>query len=117
VTTNVWHIFKSILFTTVLAFQSVLDATLYYSAVAIPEAKLLSRGILTSFCRLAFVSTKFGALTAEGGGFSEMKRAFFGALDILAFNYDDKDTTGDQSCLKLVADLSAELSSKSTAGY
>ncbi|CEL51678.1 hypothetical protein RSOLAG1IB_00213 [Rhizoctonia solani AG-1 IB] len=111
VTTNVWHIFKSILFTTVLAFQSVLDATLYYSAVAIPEAKLLSRGILTSFCRLSFVSTKFGALTAEGGGFSEMKRAFFGALDILAFNYDDKDTTGDQSCLKLVADLSAELSS------
>ncbi|KAG8714327.1 hypothetical protein FRC11_008890 [Ceratobasidium sp. 423] len=38
-----------------------------------------------------------------------MKRAFFGALDVLAFNYDDKDTTGDQSCIKLVVDLSGEL--------
>ncbi|CAE6516772.1 unnamed protein product [Rhizoctonia solani] len=109
ITILVWHMLKSILFTTVLASQSVLDAVIYYSAVTPPEGKLLSKGILMSFCRLSFISTKFGALTAEGGGFSEMKRAFFGALDTLAFNYDDKDTTGDQSCIKLVADLSGEL--------
>ncbi|KAL5635454.1 hypothetical protein ACGC1H_004296 [Rhizoctonia solani] len=109
VTTHVWHMLKSILFTTVLASQSVLDTIIYYSAVTPREGKALSRSILMTFCRLSFVSTKFGALTAEGGGFSEMKRAFFGALDVLAFNYDDKDTTGDQSCVKLVADLSNEL--------
>ncbi|CAE6452570.1 unnamed protein product [Rhizoctonia solani] len=93
-----------------LASQSVLDTIIYYSAVTSQEGKLLSRGILMAFCRLSFVSTKFGALTAEGGGFSEMKRAFFGALDVLAFNSDDKDTAGDQSCIKLVVDLSTELS-------
>ncbi|CAE6415280.1 unnamed protein product [Rhizoctonia solani] len=109
-TTHIWHMLKSILFTTVLASQSVLDTIIYYSAVTSQEGKLLSRGILMAFCRLSFVSTKFGALTAEGGGFSEMKRAFFGALDVLAFNSDDKDTAGDQSCIKLVVDLSTELS-------
>ncbi|CAE6451576.1 unnamed protein product [Rhizoctonia solani] len=109
ITTQVWHMLKSILFTTVLASQSVLDVIIYYSAVTPREGKLLSKGILMTFCRLSFVSTKFGALTAEGGGFSEMKRAFFGALDVLAFNYDDKDTTGDQSCANLVIDLSSEL--------
>ena len=113
ITAHVWHMLKSILFTTVLASQSVLDTIIYYSAVTPREGKLLSRGILMTFCRLSFVSTKFGALTAEGGGFSEMKRAFFGALDVLAFNYDDKDTTGDQSCVKLAVDLSNELTSES----
>ncbi|CAE6421205.1 unnamed protein product [Rhizoctonia solani] len=110
VTAHIWHMLKSILFTTVLASQSVLDTIIYYPAVTSREGKSLARGILITFCRLSFVSTKFGALTAEGGGFSEMKRAFFGALDVLAFNYNDKDTTGDQSCVKLVADLSIELS-------
>ncbi|KAJ1309628.1 hypothetical protein OPQ81_006397 [Rhizoctonia solani] len=111
VTARVWHMLKSMLFTTVLVSQSVLDAVVYYSAIPRRESKLLSRGILMSFCRLSFISTKFGALTAEGGGFSEMKRAFFGALDVLAFNYDDKDNTGDQSCVRLVVDLSGELNS------
>ncbi|CAE7158684.1 unnamed protein product [Rhizoctonia solani] len=109
VTTQVWHTLKSMLFTTVLASQSVLDTIIYYSAVTPREGKLLSRNILMALCRLSFVSTKFGALTAEGGGFSEMKRGFFGALDVLAFNHDDQDTTGDQSCVKLVTDLSSEL--------
>ncbi|CAE6455105.1 unnamed protein product [Rhizoctonia solani] len=111
VTALVWHMLKTILFTTVLISQSVLDTIIYYSDVVSREGKLLARGILMALCRLSFVSTKFGALTAEGGGFSEMKRAFFGALDVLAFNYDDKDTTGDRSCVELVANLSIELSS------
>ncbi|ELU44932.1 Mon1 domain-containing protein [Rhizoctonia solani AG-1 IA] len=115
VTALVWHMLKTILFTTVLISQSVLDTIIYYSDVVSREGKLLARGILMALCRLSFVSTKFGALTAEGGGFSEMKRAFFGALDVLAFNYDDKDNTGDRSCVELVANLSIELSSKSTA--
>ncbi|KDN42116.1 hypothetical protein RSAG8_06974, partial [Rhizoctonia solani AG-8 WAC10335] len=46
VTTYAWHMLKSILFTTVLASQSVLDAIIYYSAVIPREGKLLSRGIL-----------------------------------------------------------------------
>lgn len=111
--TNVWHMLKSMLFTTVLVAQSVLDVIIYYSPITPREAKGLSSTILMVFCRLSFVSTKFGALTAEGGGFSEMKRAFFGALDVLAFNSNDRDRTGDESCIKLIIDLSCELSSKS----
>ncbi|KAF8759146.1 hypothetical protein RHS01_02450 [Rhizoctonia solani] len=95
VTALVWHMLKTILFTTVLISQSVLDTIIYYSDVVSREGKLLARGILMALCRLSFVSTKFGALTAEGGGFSEMKRAHY----------------GDRSCVELVANLSIELSS------
>ncbi|KAG9101613.1 hypothetical protein FS749_005151 [Ceratobasidium sp. UAMH 11750] len=109
-TTIIWHMLKSFLFTTVLIARSALDTVIYYNATTPQEGKALSRGILTTLCRLSFVSLKFGALTAEGGGFGEMKRAFFGALDVLASNVDDRDSTGDQSCVKLVADLSSELS-------
>lgn len=69
----------------------------------------MSRGILKTFCGLSFISSKFGALAAEGGGFAEMKRAFFGALDVLSSNSDDQDTTGDRLCSKLIKDLATEL--------
>ncbi|KAG8747605.1 hypothetical protein FRC10_000147 [Ceratobasidium sp. 414] len=109
-TTIIWHMLKSFLFTTVLIARSALDTVIYYNTTTPQEGKALSRSILTTLCRLSFVSLKFGALAAEGGGFSEMKRAFFGALDVLASNVDDRDSTGDQSCVKLVTDLSLELS-------
>ncbi|KAG9095910.1 hypothetical protein FRC06_009298, partial [Ceratobasidium sp. 370] len=85
-TTIIWHMLKSFLFTTVLIARSALDTVIYYNAATPQEGKALSRGILTTLCRLSFVSLKFGALAAEGGGFGEMKRAFFGALDVLASN-------------------------------
>ncbi|KAF8610274.1 hypothetical protein BDV93DRAFT_517422 [Ceratobasidium sp. AG-I] len=108
-TTNIWHGLKSLLFSTVLTIQSVLDVTIYYSAVSVQEGKLLSRNILMTFCRMSFISARFGALAAEGGGFTEMKRAFFGALDVLSSNSDDQDTTGDRLCSKLINDLATEL--------
>lgn len=108
-TTNIWHGLKSLLFATVLTTQSILDVVIYYPTVSIHDAKTLSRNILMTFCRLSFISSKFGVLAAEGGGFTEMKRAFFGALDVLSSNSDDQDTTGDRLCSKLISDLATEL--------
>ncbi|KAG9091785.1 hypothetical protein FRC07_011787, partial [Ceratobasidium sp. 392] len=109
-TTIAWHMLKSFLFTTVLISQSALDTVIYYNAATPQEGKTLSRNILTALCRLSFVSLKFGALTAEGGGFSGMKRAFFGALDVLASNSDDSGSTGERLCVELVTSLALELS-------
>ncbi|QRV86632.1 Mon1 domain protein [Ceratobasidium sp. AG-Ba] len=116
-TTIIWHILKVFLFTTVFVVQSLLDVTIYYHSTTTQEGKVLARSILTTFCRLSFVSLKFGALAAEGGGFNEMKRAFFGALDVLASNSDDQDSTGDRSSIQLVNSLASELSDiESTTG-
>jgi hypothetical protein len=50
----------------------------------LPTSGGLASGILGTLFHLSFISSKFGGLTADGGGFTEQKRTFFAALDVIS---------------------------------
>ncbi|KAF9514564.1 hypothetical protein BS47DRAFT_1342867 [Hydnum rufescens UP504] len=88
-TQQLWNVFKTLLFSAVLIFQSIIDVIILQNSPhstisSLPSSGGLASEILGSLFHLSFISSKFGGLTAEGGGFTEQKRTFFAALDILS---------------------------------
>ncbi|KAL6301960.1 hypothetical protein BKA93DRAFT_827783 [Sparassis latifolia] len=98
-TTAVWTILKTELFMTIMITQSVLSTVVY---VPHPTTRLstapepsdesgdlspfsLSATALSTLSHLSFVIQQFGGVTSTSeGGFAELKRVFYMALDVLS---------------------------------
>ena len=79
-----WARLKGLLFTTVMILQSVVDAMLYNESSTMSSNASLACEVIKIFSRIAFISSKFGGLSAQGeGSFREYRRAFYIALDIV----------------------------------
>ena len=93
---------KTLLFTTIMVSQSVLTTAVYHrplpqthqlaplaSPRQSPTPSSLSLSVLSTLSRLSFVISQFGGVlsTAEGG-FSELRRTFYTALDVLSSDID-----------------------------
>ena len=102
-TTEIWKIFKTLLFSTVLVSQSFLTVIKFHrppaplpSIAFVPSQPwsphALAARVLSLFNHLAFISSKMGSgTTSSGGGFTEQKRAYFTALDILSQDYAETE--------------------------
>ena len=86
-----WNLLKTQLFTTIMISQAVLSTVVFVphpadvatSPTSSPQA--LATTILRTLSHLAFVVHQFGGVTAtSAGGFPELKRVFYMALDVLA---------------------------------
>ncbi|KAG8969381.1 hypothetical protein FRC03_003072 [Tulasnella sp. 419] len=99
VTTHLWTIFKSVLFSNILMFQSILDLLLFdqpqnHHSIPIPSK------ILTTLFYLSFITSKLGpGSSAQGGTFVEQRKVFFTALDVL-----EKDSDAAKHWLEGVSD-------------
>lgn len=99
-----WQVLKTLLFSTVLISQSVISVvTFHWPPSTLNEslsdtnnspsqAASLAAAILHNLSHLAFISSKFGGLTANGGGFTEQKKVFFAALDVVATDRVQSET-------------------------
>lgn len=93
-TLELWQILKALLFSTVLVSQSVISVITFHQppsgSINLQDdapplsAPALAASVLDGLSHLAFISSKFGGLTAGGGGFTEQKKVFFAALDVVA---------------------------------
>lgn len=95
--TSTWSVLKTLLFTAIRVTQSVLTTVVYVpqplsarrahgagSTQATPFTFALTA--LHTLSRLSFVLPQFGGVssTSADGGFPELKRAFYTALDVLS---------------------------------
>lgn len=79
-----WTKLKGLLFTTVMILQSVVDAILYNESSTTSSNASLACEVIKIFSRIAFISSKFGGLLAQGeGSFREYRRAYYTALDVV----------------------------------
>ena len=100
-TQNLWVILKTLLFSTIVLHQSILDTIMFLpSMVSFEITSLsLSKSILRTLSALSFIIATFGGVTAvqemkdleEGRGFPELKRVFYMAMDILSTNAKDSE--------------------------
>ncbi|KIO18634.1 hypothetical protein M407DRAFT_157454 [Tulasnella calospora MUT 4182] len=114
--TSLWNVLKSLLFSSIMIAQSMLlvmsfephPSQLWLKPDTHTHA--LASAIVSMFLHFSFITSKFGGgLTSHGGGFTEQKKVFYGALDILA-----ADPWETELCMKRIAGklpgLSLELS-------
>ncbi|KAG8941565.1 hypothetical protein FRC04_004146 [Tulasnella sp. 424] len=103
--TGLWHVLKSMLFSSIMIAQSILLAISFEPFP--PQLRLkpethphaISASVISMFLHFSFITSKFGGgLTAHGGGFPEQKRVFYGMLDVLAAN-----TWETELCMKRIA--------------
>lgn len=93
-TTAVWTTLKTLLFTAIMLTQPILSSLLFLrppqSSPHTPASlALLSLEMLS---RLSFVISQFGSISATtSGGFRELKKAVYTALDILAADPSESD--------------------------
>ncbi|KZT11854.1 uncharacterized protein LAESUDRAFT_719793 [Laetiporus sulphureus 93-53] len=92
---QLWNILKTQLFTTIMLSQSVLSTVLFVPQPSVdtsPSPYDLAMTVLRTLAHLSFVLHQFGGVTATSeGGFSELKRAFYTALDILSASAPDSE--------------------------
>lgn len=105
-TGSLWTIFKTLLFTSVMITQSVLSAVLYTAPPTVPSSESKAReddhsplastvalSVLQIFSNLSFVISQFGGVTSQTeGGFTELRRTFYTALDVLSADVDASET-------------------------
>jgi hypothetical protein len=77
-----WTILKTLIFSTVMTYQSILTALLYSSS-SLPILLKTSDMCLTCFDHLAFVVSEVGGLTSDAP-FVEMKKCFYTAIDAMS---------------------------------
>lgn len=85
-TAKIWNTLKTLLFTNIMIAQAVLTALVYTSP---PPSSCspyeLALSALQILSQLSFVLPQFGGVTSTAqGGFSELKKVFYTALDILS---------------------------------
>ncbi|KAI0040297.1 hypothetical protein FA95DRAFT_900902 [Auriscalpium vulgare] len=84
---TLWTVLKTLLFTTIMVAQSIISTTVYNAPPPSSQVSpfILAQTTLRTLFNLAFVISQFGgvASTAESG-FTELKRLFYMALDVLA---------------------------------
>jgi len=83
--TTVWTILKTFLFATVMITQSVTTAMTYLPPTSTSLPPSMALIILHTLSRLSIIISQFGGVTSTSGeGFSELKRVFYSAVDILS---------------------------------
>lgn len=93
-TTSIWTILKTLLFSTVMVADSILAALVYvpphiYQSGATATPASLSRIVLRMLSHLSFVISQFGGFTSNNSGFKELKKVFYLAVDILVQSADE----------------------------
>ncbi|KAF8584699.1 hypothetical protein K439DRAFT_1345385 [Ramaria rubella] len=88
-TTNIWKVLKTLLFTHLMVSQSILSSIQYLrppplAYVSDYSSSTIAISVLRSLNHLSFVISQFGGVTSSGEGFKELKRVFYMALDILS---------------------------------
>lgn len=87
---QMWSLLKTQLFTTIMISQAVLFTVVFVPhptdvATSSSSPQALATTVLRTLSHLAFVTHQFGGVTtSSAGGFPELKRAFYMALDVLA---------------------------------
>ena len=100
---NIWTVFKTLLFTTIMLLQSILSTITYSRPVApsefkrslspVPTHSSLALSTLRTLSHLSFVITKFGGvISTSSAGFAELKRVFYSALDVLSADVEASET-------------------------
>ena len=96
---------KTLLFSTTMIIEAPLSTLVFVSPSraqtsslpSLPSVSVLARTILNLFSHLSFVISRFGGVTADGG-FSELKKVFYLALDILAADGKAAETYVRELC-------------------
>ncbi|THH31473.1 hypothetical protein EUX98_g2725 [Antrodiella citrinella] len=105
-----WSTLKTLLFTTIMIVQSVLSTLVYVpqppqekhasSSSSDPSPHSFALTALHIFSHLSFVLPQFGGVTSTAqGGFVELKKVFYTALDILS-----SDQTESEKFVRLLCD-------------
>ncbi|EGN98046.1 hypothetical protein SERLA73DRAFT_109381 [Serpula lacrymans var. lacrymans S7.3] len=100
ITTSLWNILKTLLFATIMITESALSTIVFLpptlfqgSSRVSPKAVVLAPQLpstcalttLHTLSHLSFVISQFGGVTSTAtGGFVELKKAFYTALDVLS---------------------------------
>ncbi|KZT73966.1 hypothetical protein DAEQUDRAFT_363943 [Daedalea quercina L-15889] len=107
--TQVWNLLKTQLFSTVMLCQAILSTVVFVSypdrtpssSTSSPQA--LATAVLRTLSHLSFVIHQFGGVTATSGGFPELKRAFYMALDVLASDPTESERFATELCQSVPA--------------
>ena len=98
-TASLWSVLKTLLFTAIMISQTCLSATVYNAppsssrllgntsstSPSYPTPSSLALTTLHTLSHLSFIISQFGGVTStSGGGFSELKRTFYTALDVVS---------------------------------
>lgn len=105
----IWQVLKTLLFSMVLVEQAVLNVLTFHnppsssSPLSSPpsttdQSQHLAATLIHALYDLSFVSSAFGSITAQGGGFSEHKRTFFAGLDVVS-----TDSSASEALIKDLA--------------
>ncbi|KIJ59494.1 hypothetical protein HYDPIDRAFT_118489 [Hydnomerulius pinastri MD-312] len=81
-TASIWTVLKTLLFSTIMVAEAGLSCTPYLPQTLTHSSPSHALRILRTLSHLSFIIEKFGG--AGHGAFTELKRAFYLALDILA---------------------------------
>ena len=88
---SIWSCLKTLLFTTVMVSQPVLLASIRHPAPTSSSSPSIASLFLINLWRLAFVTSRFGGISAHTAGFEELKRACYLALDIVASSQSESE--------------------------
>ena len=113
ITEQVWGILKTLLFSTVMLQQAILDVLLHVASPLKPSSSLdkqprrvyisapdLSASVLRTLMCLSFVVEKFGGVSSapDQQGFGELRKVFYLALDILSADSERSEVFLKDSC-------------------
>lgn len=90
--TSIWSCLKTLLFTTVMVSQPVLLASIRHAAPTTSASPTIASLFLINLWHLAFVTSRFGGISAHAAGFEELKQACYLALDIVASSQIESET-------------------------
>ncbi len=99
---KLWEILKAYLFSTILVSQSIIDVITFQpcprrtsTGVNPDSSPQIASLILQTLSHTAFISSKFGGVISDGGGFKEQRRLFFSSLDIVGSDSEASETLLD----------------------
>lgn len=111
ITTDIWKILKTLLFSQLMVLQTIIASLLYYKPSMFPRhisAATIARIILRSLHNQAFIISQFGGIAAMSDGFKELKRVAYSTLDIM-----DVELNSDQQ-MEFISQLLSSLQGSQT---
>ncbi|KZT23412.1 hypothetical protein NEOLEDRAFT_1069606 [Neolentinus lepideus HHB14362 ss-1] len=93
-TTAIWSTLKTLLFTTIMLTQSILSSVLFLTPSRSSPHSPSSLALLSldTLAHLSFIISQFGSISATtAGGFKELKKTVYTALDVLASDKKESD--------------------------
>ncbi|TFK52398.1 hypothetical protein OE88DRAFT_1657649 [Heliocybe sulcata] len=95
-TATLWTSLKTLLFTTIMLTQSILSSILFlkpsHSPSSLSSPSSLALLSLDTLAHLSFIISQFGSISATtAGGFRELKKTVYTALDVLAADPSESD--------------------------